>query len=68
MTQCIAEKNNEKALETVRKQIVEVQRILHELDKRHAELDIVITRGKQCKIEESEDKMEDEESETETSM
>lgn len=41
--------------------------ILQELDKRHKELDVVIARGKQCKIEESEDKMEDEESETETS-
>lgn len=65
---CIAEENNKKALETVRKQQLEVRRILHELDKRHLELDAVIARGKQCKVEESEDKLEDEESEIETSM
>lgn len=45
-----------------------MRRILHELDKRHLELDAVIARGKQFKVEESEDKMDDEEAEQETSM
>lgn len=55
-------------MEAVRKQQLEVRRILQELDKRHLELDAVIARGKQCKVEESEDRTEDEESEVETSM
>ncbi|KAL0266265.1 UNVERIFIED_CONTAM: hypothetical protein PYX00_008858 [Menopon gallinae] len=65
---CSLREKNKKALEAVRKQQLEVRRILHELDKRHLELDAVIARGKQCKVEESEDKMDDEEAEQETSM
>lgn len=47
----VAEELNIKALDQVRKQQVEVQQILQELDKRHKELDIVIERAKNANID-----------------
>ncbi|OXU25193.1 hypothetical protein TSAR_001574 [Trichomalopsis sarcophagae] len=51
LTPCIAEQNNRIALETVRRQIYESQRILDELDKRHAELDKIVERAKHAMID-----------------
>ena len=51
MTPCIAEQNNRRALESVRKQQHEVRRILQELDKRHAELDQIVERAKLATID-----------------
>ncbi|XP_032691339.1 CXXC-type zinc finger protein 1 [Odontomachus brunneus] len=51
LTACIAEQNNRRALESVRKQQHDVRRILQELDKRHAELDRIIERAKLASID-----------------
>ena len=53
MTSCVAEQNNSRALETVRKQQHEVRRILQELDKRHVELDRMVERAKHATIDTS---------------
>lgn len=51
MTPCIAEQNNRRALENVRKQQNDVRRILHELDKRHMELDQIVERARHSSID-----------------
>lgn len=51
LTSCVAERNNRRALETVRKQQNDVRRILQELDKRHLELDRILERAKQASID-----------------
>lgn len=51
LTACIAEQNNRRALESVRKQQHDVRRILQELDKRHVELDRIIERAKHASID-----------------
>ncbi|XP_015188319.1 PREDICTED: CXXC-type zinc finger protein 1-like [Polistes dominula] len=51
LTPCIAEQNNRRALESVRKQQNDVRRILQELDKRHAELDRIVERAKHATID-----------------
>lgn len=51
LTPCIAEQNNRRALESVRKQQHDVRRILQELDKRHAELDRIVERAKHASID-----------------
>lgn len=51
LTACIAEQNNRRALESVRKQQHDVRRILQELDKRHVELDRIIERAKLASID-----------------
>ncbi|CAG9861757.1 unnamed protein product [Phyllotreta striolata] len=47
----LAEGHNIKALDQVRKQKIEVQQILQELDKRHKELDFIIERAKHANID-----------------
>lgn len=51
LTPCIAEQNNQLALENVRRQLQDVRRILQELDKRHAELDKIVERAKHATID-----------------
>lgn len=51
LTTCIAEQNNRRALETVRKQQHDVRRILQELEKRHIELDRIVERAKHASID-----------------
>lgn len=51
LTSCVAEQNNRRALENVRKQQQDVRRILQELDKRHMELDRIIERAKNASID-----------------
>ncbi|XP_063979517.1 CXXC-type zinc finger protein 1-like [Diachasmimorpha longicaudata] len=51
LTSCVAEMNNRRALESVRKQQHEVRRILQELDKRHMELDRIVERAKNASID-----------------
>nr|XP_022904952.1 CXXC-type zinc finger protein 1-like [Onthophagus taurus]XP_022904953.1 CXXC-type zinc finger protein 1-like [Onthophagus taurus]XP_022904954.1 CXXC-type zinc finger protein 1-like [Onthophagus taurus]XP_022904955.1 CXXC-type zinc finger protein 1-like [Onthophagus taurus]XP_022904956.1 CXXC-type zinc finger protein 1-like [Onthophagus taurus] len=51
LSPCLAEEKNIKNLEEVRKQQMEVQRILHELDKRHRELDLIIERARNALID-----------------
>lgn len=51
LTACIAEQNNRRALESVRKQQHDVRRILQELEKRHVELDRIVERAKHAIID-----------------
>ncbi|XP_057341133.1 CXXC-type zinc finger protein 1-like [Microplitis mediator] len=51
LTSCVAEQNNQHALESVRKQQQDVKIILQELDKRHAELDRIVERAKNATID-----------------
>ncbi|CAB0044321.1 unnamed protein product [Trichogramma brassicae] len=51
LTPCIAEQNNGLAIENVRKQQQHVRQILHELDRRHAELDRIVERAKNDTID-----------------
>ncbi|CAG9832145.1 unnamed protein product [Diabrotica balteata] len=66
LTPPAAEETNKKALDQIRKQQVEVQQILQELDKRHRELDVVVERAKNATIDPRLEHNEDED--TETSM
>lgn len=66
LTSCVAEQNNRRALENVRKQQHDVRRILQELDKRHAELDRIVERAKHASIDSKTD--DDENDDTEMSM
>lgn len=52
------------ALDQVRKQQMEVKQILHELDKRHKELDFVIERAKNATIDPTQENDTEDESET----
>ncbi|XP_049828645.1 CXXC-type zinc finger protein 1-like isoform X1 [Schistocerca gregaria] len=45
LSPCVAEENNKRQLESVRRQQLEVRAILHDLDKRHKELDAMIDRA-----------------------
>lgn len=63
LTTCVAEQNNRKALETVRRQQHEVRRILHELDKRHAELDRIVDRARNAVIDPRADTEENDDTE-----
>ncbi|KAJ8949200.1 hypothetical protein NQ318_021693 [Aromia moschata] len=47
----MAEEMNIRALDQVRKQQMEVKQILHELDKRHKELDLIVERAKNATID-----------------
>ncbi|XP_067015248.1 CXXC-type zinc finger protein 1 isoform X2 [Anabrus simplex] len=61
LSPCAAEESNKRALETVRKNQLEVRRILQELDKRHKELDLIVERAKNASVDvRSEDDTEDE--------
>ncbi|CAH0388986.1 unnamed protein product [Bemisia tabaci] len=53
LSPCIAEENNKRQLDAIRKQQLEVRDVLQELDKRHKELDAVIERAKQSEVDES---------------
>ncbi|XP_034937857.1 CXXC-type zinc finger protein 1 [Chelonus insularis] len=66
LTTCVAEQNNRRALESVRKQQNDVRRILQELDKRHLELDRIIERAKNASIDPNSEV--DENDDTEMSM
>lgn len=51
-------------MDQVRKQQMEVKQILHELDKRHKELDFVIERAKNATIDPAQENDTEDESET----
>lgn len=51
MTPCVAEQNNIRALENVRKLMHDVKKILHDLDKRHIELDRIVEKAKSDNID-----------------
>ncbi|CAH1111722.1 unnamed protein product [Psylliodes chrysocephalus] len=61
-----AEEHNIKALDQVRKQQVEVQQILQELDKRHKELDIIVERAKNASIDPNQENENEDDSEIST--
>jgi len=66
LTACIAEQNNRRALESVRKQQHDVRIILHELEKRHIELDRIVELAKHATIDPQADV--DDNDDTESSM
>ncbi|KAF7998561.1 hypothetical protein HCN44_010969 [Aphidius gifuensis] len=66
MTPCVAEQNNIKALENVRKLMHDVKKILHDLDKRHVELDRIVEKAKGDSIDPHSET--DENDDTEMSM
>lgn len=55
LTPCIAEQNNRHALDNIRRQQYEVKRILHELDKKHAEIDRIVERARNATIDPNSD-------------
>lgn len=59
-------KSNFLALDQVRKQQVEVQQILQELDKRHKELDIIVERAKNASIDPNQENENEDDSEIST--
>lgn len=66
LSPCVAEDINIKALESVRKNQLEVKKILQELDKRHNELDAIVERARHAVIDPNAEG--DAEDETEMSM
>ncbi|GLV36846.1 CXXC finger protein 1 [Carabus blaptoides fortunei] len=61
LSPCVAEEKNKHSLDQVRKQQQEVRQILHELDKRHRELDAIIERAKHATIDPNHEMEGDEE-------
>ncbi|KAJ8984056.1 hypothetical protein NQ317_008782 [Molorchus minor] len=59
----IAEEINIRALDQVRKQQLEVKQILHELDKRHRELDLIVERAKNATIDPNQENENEEDAE-----
>lgn len=50
LSPCVAEENNKRGLDQIRKQQLEVRQILQELDKRHKQLDMIVERAKNMSI------------------
>lgn len=51
LSPCVAEENNRKALDQIRKQQLEVRQMLQELDKRHKQLDAIVEIAKHASID-----------------
>lgn len=66
LSPCAAEEKNTKALESIRKQQLEVRRILQELDFRHSELDQIVERAKRANIDPNLDQDNEDEGEMST--
>lgn len=66
LSPCLAEEQNKKLLEGVRSKQAGVRATLAELDKRHAELDLLVERAKRCTLDPHE--IDNNETEDETSM
>lgn len=51
LSRCVAEENNKKQLDIIRSKQAVVRATLAELDKRHAELDLLVERAKRCTLD-----------------